>query len=71
MTILVTGGTGHLGREVVELLVRDGRRVRVLARTPGTDPAVRWIQGDLATGEGVGEAVAGADTVIHAVTNCG
>jgi uncharacterized protein YbjT (DUF2867 family) len=69
MTILVTGGTGHLGRKVVELLVREGHPVRVLARTPGTDPAVRWIQGDLATGAGVSEAVAGVDAVVHAATN--
>jgi uncharacterized protein YbjT (DUF2867 family) len=69
MTILVTGGTGHLGRKVVELLVGDGHSVRVLARTPGTDPAVRWIQGDLATGAGIEEAVAGVETVVHAATN--
>jgi uncharacterized protein YbjT (DUF2867 family) len=69
MTILVTGGTGHLGRKVVELLVSEGRQVRVLTRAPGSDPTVQWIQGDLATGEGIAEAVAGADTVVHAATN--
>jgi len=69
MTILVTGGTGHLGRKVVELLVRDGHRVRVLARTPGTEKSVHWVRGDLATGEGIAEAVAGADTIVHAATN--
>ena len=52
MTILVTGGTGHLGRKVVELLVRDGHRVRVLARTPGTEKSVQWVRGDLATASG-------------------
>ena len=69
MTILVTGGTGHLGRKVVELLVRDGHRVRMLARTPGSDPAVKWIRGDLATGEGIPEAVAGVETIVHAATH--
>jgi uncharacterized protein YbjT (DUF2867 family) len=69
MMILVTGGTGHLGARVVELLVRDGHRVRVLARTPGADPAVRWIRGDLATGEGIPEAVAGVETIVHAATH--
>jgi uncharacterized protein YbjT (DUF2867 family) len=69
MTILVTGGTGHLGGKVVELLVRDGHRVRVLARHPGGDRAVSWVEGDLATGEGIAEAVGGVDTIVHAATH--
>lgn len=69
MTILVTGGTGHLGRAVVTQLKERGHQVRVLARRPGGDPAVEWVQGDLATGEGVAAAVAGVKTVIHAATN--
>jgi nucleoside-diphosphate-sugar epimerase len=36
-TVLVTGGSGHLGRELVALLKPD-HRVRVLARTPQHDP---------------------------------
>jgi uncharacterized protein YbjT (DUF2867 family) len=69
MTTLVTGGTGHLGRKVVDMLVRDGHGVRVLARTPGTDRRVTWVEGDLATGEGIAEAVAGTDTIVHAATH--
>ncbi len=69
MTVLVTGGTGHLGRKVVELLLRDGHRVRVLARRPGGDRAVNWIKGDLATGEGIAEAVAGAESIVHTATH--
>jgi uncharacterized protein YbjT (DUF2867 family) len=69
MTVLVTGGTGHLGRKVVELLLRDGHRVRVLARHPGDDRAVSWIKGDLATGEGIAEGVAGVETIVHAATH--
>jgi len=69
MMILVTGGTGHLGQKVVELLLRDGHRVRVLARHPGGDKAVNWVKGDLATGEGIAEAVAGVDTIVHAATH--
>jgi uncharacterized protein YbjT (DUF2867 family) len=60
--ILVTGGTGHLGRDLVSLLKADGHRVHVLARTPGRDPAIEWVQGDLGTGRGVAEAVAGVQT---------
>lgn len=32
MRILVTGGTGHLGRSVVKRLQADGHQPRVLAR---------------------------------------
>ena len=67
--ILVTGGTGHLGRDLVSLLKADGHRVRVLARMPGQDPAVEWVQGDLGTDRGVADAVAGVQTIVHAATS--
>jgi uncharacterized protein YbjT (DUF2867 family) len=66
--ILVTGGTGHLGSSVVSLLVAGGNEVRVLARTPGSDSRIAWVQGDLSTGHGVAEAVAGVEVVVHAAT---
>jgi uncharacterized protein YbjT (DUF2867 family) len=68
MRILVTGGTGHLGRGIVSRLKDEGHHVRVLARSPGHDEAVEWVQGDLATGRGVTEAVSGADVIVHAAT---
>jgi len=69
MKILVTGGTGHLGTSVVARLKERGDHVRVLARRPGSDPTLEWVQGDLATGEGIDTAVAGVETVIHAATD--
>lgn len=66
--ILVTGGTGHLGRHLVSRLLEQGRDVRILARKPGADPRVQWARGDLATGNGLPEACGGARTVIHAAT---
>lgn len=66
-TVLVTGGTGHLGRDVVTRL-KSSYRVRVLARSAGSDPDVEWIRGDLATGQGITEAVTGSQAVIHAAT---
>ncbi len=56
--ILVTGGTGTLGRLLVPRLRDTGHRVRVLSRN---GDAV----GDLSTGEGVAAAVAGASIVVH------
>jgi uncharacterized protein YbjT (DUF2867 family) len=67
--VLVTGGTGHLGKDIVRLLKDRGDRVRVLARKPGQDTDVEWIRGDLATGSGIPEAVRGVDTVVHAATH--
>ena len=65
---LVTGGTGHLGRDIVGRMVRAGRRVRVFARSPGSRSDVEWAAGDLATGAGLRDALRGVDTVVHAAT---
>jgi uncharacterized protein YbjT (DUF2867 family) len=62
--VLVTGGTGALGREVVKQLREAGHRAIVFSRKPGEGPD--WRQGDLATGAGIAEAVRGARAIIHA-----
>jgi uncharacterized protein YbjT (DUF2867 family) len=64
MDVLVTGGTGALGRDVVKQLRDSGHRARVLSRKAGSGPD--WVQGDLSTGAGLEEAVRGMDAVIHA-----
>ena len=65
-TILVTGGTGTLGREVVSRLRDAGRAVRVLSRhAPAGDDGAEHFAGDLATGEGVDSAVEGVTTIVH------
>ena len=66
-TVLITGGTGHLGRDLVPRL-KGSYRVRVLARSAKSDSDVEWIRGDLATGEGIAQALAGSQIVIHAAT---
>jgi uncharacterized protein YbjT (DUF2867 family) len=65
-SILVTGGTGTLGTNVVRHLRERGRQVRVLSRRQraGTE-GVEYVIGDLATGNGVAEAVAGVDVIVH------
>jgi uncharacterized protein YbjT (DUF2867 family) len=62
---LVTGGTGSLGSRVVDRLRAAGREVRALSRggRPGT------VRGDLLTGEGIEEAVAGVDTIVHCASS--
>jgi uncharacterized protein YbjT (DUF2867 family) len=69
MRILVTGGTGHLGQAIMSGLTREGHQVRILARQPRSTSEVEWIKGDLATGDGVREAVVDVDAIIHAATN--
>jgi uncharacterized protein YbjT (DUF2867 family) len=62
-TILVTGGTGTLGRLVTERLRADGHEVRVLSRH--TQPyAVDLRKG----GAGLDAAVEGVDTIVHCAT---
>lgn len=62
MKVLVTGGTGVLGREVVRL-VEPAAEVRVLSRSAGDRAG--FVRGDLSTGEGVAEAVRGVDVIAH------
>ncbi len=61
---LVTGGTGTLGRVVVDRLHAVGEDVRVLSRRAGPDRVV----GDLRTAEGIDEAVRDATTIVHCAT---
>lgn len=64
--VLVTGGTGTLGRLVVPRLRDAGCDVRVLSRRPQTAAiGVEYVVGDLATDEGIDAAVAGVRTVVH------
>jgi len=69
MKVLVTGGSGHLGRVVVAGLTNRGHEVRVLSRLPADGGGAEWFRGDLATGAGVDAAVAGVDAVVHGATN--
>ena len=70
MTILVTGGTGALGSQVVRLLAGN-EEVRVLSRraNPELPDGVSAVLGDLAGGSGVEAAVAGVDVIAHLATN--
>ena len=50
MTILVTGATGNVGRQVVQQLINRGADVRALVRNPETanlPASVQIVQGDL------------------------
>lgn len=73
LAILVTGGTGTLGRALVPLLTQAGHQVKVLSRRPrpaGTEPG-HWATGDLRRGTGIAAAVAGAEVIVHCATSVG
>lgn len=64
MTILVTGATGHVGRQVVTQLVAAGAPVRALTRNPAaaTFPAgVEVVRGDLLEPASLAAALTGVD----------
>jgi uncharacterized protein YbjT (DUF2867 family) len=58
--VLVTGGTGTLGRLVVERLRDRGRDVRVLSRHPReAGDGAQFVRGDVVAGDGLRQAVDG------------
>lgn len=69
--VAVLGGTGFIGRAVVERLVRDGVKVRVMARNApllGRDEPLadaEFVAGEISDADAVNRAVKGARTVIH------
>lgn len=65
--ILVTGGTGTLGREVVARLLLRKHHVRVLVHheTDAVPEGVEAVPGDLASDAGLERALAGRDIVLH------
>ncbi|MEK8108823.1 NAD(P)H-binding protein [Micromonospora sp. M12] len=46
-------------------LLDDGITVRATSRRPQSGSDVEWVVADLATGDGVAEAVTGVDAVLH------
>jgi uncharacterized protein YbjT (DUF2867 family) len=66
MTILVTGATGNIGRNVVEQLAKRGAAVRALVRDPSKAKfpgGVEVVQGDLLDVDSLRSAMKGVSTL--------
>ena len=81
-TILITGGSGFIGRHVARALLERGDRVRVLdslieqvhparTRPDELDAAVELVVGDVRDEAAVYAALAGVDAVIHLAAEVG
>lgn len=80
--VLLTGATGTLGTTLRQRLRAAGHTVRAASRSPpdSTDDAAgrasespatdadEWVELDLAAGEGIADAMAGVDAVVHAAS---
>lgn len=67
---LVIGGTGFVGSRLVERLVEEGARVRVMVRNFGSAAriarfSVEMVSGDVTAPEAVASAIEGCDIVFH------
>lgn len=66
MTVLVTGATGNVGRNVVEQLVKRGADVRALVRDPAKadfEAGVDVVKGDLLDADSLRSAMTGISTL--------
>lgn len=72
MKVLITGGTGTLSQILVRTLMQDGHSVRIMSQnrpTPSGPTDVDRVLADLATGEGLRNAVKGVEAVFHLATD--
>jgi uncharacterized protein YbjT (DUF2867 family) len=74
--VCVVGGSGFLGRYVVQALLQQGARVRVVARdardgwflkTQSALGQIQFASGDVRKAASIGRAIAGADAVVNLV----
>jgi uncharacterized protein (TIGR01777 family) len=69
MRVLISGGTGLIGRALTEKMVSEGHEIIVLSRNPssakGFAPGVRLVKWDARTPEGWSQWVEGADAIVN------
>jgi len=63
--ILITGGTGVIGKRLTELLLAKGYAVCHVSRSAGNDPAVKTFLWDVAKGQIDAACIDSVDLVVH------
>ena len=63
--VVVTGGSGRIGRRVVAKLIENGYKVRVADMIPSQFSQVEFIETDITNYDNMVEATQGMDAVIH------
>jgi UDP-glucose 4-epimerase len=63
--VLVTGGSGFIGRHVVAALSRAGAQPRVVDLVAHPDPSVEIVRGDIAQRSVLDAAVEGVSAIVH------
>jgi UDP-glucose 4-epimerase len=64
--VLVTGGSGFIGRQVVATLVTAGASVRIVDLQSHPDPGIEIVLGDIADAKTIAAAYdGGIDYVVH------
>jgi nucleoside-diphosphate-sugar epimerase len=73
MKVAVTGGTGFVGRELLERLIAAGHALRIWHRAgsdrsglPTGGPGIEWVEGQLGVVDDAAALVEGCEAVIHA-----
>ncbi|MBK6316973.1 MAG: NAD(P)H-binding protein [Blastocatellia bacterium] len=72
MNVLITGGTGHLGRLIVQRALAAGHAVRIASRRTQPSTALdgaSWATVDLGAGLGLREALEDIDAIVHAASD--
>lgn len=70
MKVIITGGTGHIGRYLIDELHQHGHQLVILSRSPARyqgefDPAIKLVKWDAETAEGWAKHADGADAIIN------
>ena len=71
MKATVFGATGVIGQALLPLLAGEHEVVAVSRGPHGAEEAARWVEADVASGEGVAAALEGADVAYYLVHSLG
>ncbi len=63
--VLVTGGSGRVGRRVAAKLLADGFEVRVADVVAGEDADIEYLTGDITDYDWMSTVTAGVDHIVH------